>query len=364
MSHFHAHLRRAGVVGLALASSLAAAPAASASSHRLTATCEFPGGYLPGVDAIIDYDVATAVKAGEPTVVSTITAFKLKMRVFDMSATAVNGSLKTALVRGARRPSQRTDFRVPLTGPVDGPAWTAEIPGDWRFVVEGLALNVKASVWGVPVKFPSGPQEDSDADPYTSDLDCTLPANDAPPTVVVAGDLQPPAKLDAVLTGSASIKALVKGNVALSGALGLDIDSAGNVDGDLVFQPGSARLVAAGVLPITAKLAFVQSGTTTGTYLDSRLSTTSKVRIKVTEARAFGAIPIALGNGCQTRQLTDLNLTSDAFSVASGGVLTGTFALSDLNGCGMLNGLVSPLTASTGNTIRLDGKALPQVGAS
>lgn len=161
------------------------------------------------------------------------------------------------------------------------------------------------------------------------------------------------------LTGSASIKTLVKGNVGLSGGLSFDVDEAGAVKGDLSLRNATARLVAGGFLPVTAKLAFVQSGKTTGTYAGTTLKTNTKLRIKVTEAKLFGAIAIAGGNNCQTRQLTDLNLSSDAFSLTTGGTLTGTFALSNLNGCGVLNGLVSPVTAGGGNTITLKAGLVP-----
>lgn len=43
------------------------------------------------------------------------------------------------------------------------------------------------------------------------------------------------------------------------------------------------------------------------------------------------------------------------FTVADvGGRLISSFTLSDLNGCGALNSLVSPLTAGGGNTMTLD----------
>ena len=75
-------------------------------------------------------------------------------------------------------------------------------------------------------------------------------------------------------------------------------------------------------------------------------------RVKVQSVKLFGAIPVAGGNGCQTKQLTELGL-SGPYAAASGGTLTGTFKLSDLNGCGVFTGLVSPLTAGGGNTISL-----------
>jgi hypothetical protein len=77
------------------------------------------------------------------------------------------------------------------------------------------------------------------------------------------------------------------------------------------------------------------------------------VRIKVKSVKAFGAIPLVSGNTCQTKSLSTINLAStDSFDpTGTGGTLAGTYAISDLNGCGPLQGLVSPITAGAGNTI-------------
>jgi hypothetical protein len=42
----------------------------------------------------------------------------------------------------------------------------------------------------------------------------------------------------------------------------------------------------------------------------------------------------------------------------AGGALVGTFAISDLTGCGALNGLVSAATAGTGNALALKADPL------
>lgn len=164
---------------------------------------------------------------------------------------------------------------------------------------------------------------------------------------------------DFITKGSATIKTLVAGKVSLTGGLRVSSDVHGDVSGDFALNPASARLSVLGFLPVTAKLAFAPSGELTGSYDDGTLTTNTKVRIKVIEAKLFGAIPLVAGNNCQTRQLTDLTLTSPGFSFATGGTLTGKFAISDLNGCGVLNGLVSPVTAGTNNTITLQATNTP-----
>lgn len=170
---------------------------------------------------------------------------------------------------------------------------------------------------------------------------------------------------DFITAGTATIKTLVAGKVSLRGGLRVSADASGAVSGDFALNPASARLTALGFLPVTAKLAFATSGSLTGSYTGDTLATNAKVRIKVVEAKLFGAIPLVAGSNCQTRQLTDLTLTSPGFSFQTGGTLTGKFAISDLNGCGVLNGLVSPATAGTGNTITLKAtNTPPPVGVS
>lgn len=157
------------------------------------------------------------------------------------------------------------------------------------------------------------------------------------------------------IAGTATLKTLTKGTIALTGTANAAFAANGDVSADLVVNPGNAKLTALGFLPVSAKVAFVPSGKTTGTLVGTVLSTTSRVRIKIPEVRLFGAIPLAGGNNCQTKSLSTINLKSNAagFTKAAGGTVAGTFTISDLNGCGGLNGLVSPLTAGSGNTLSL-----------
>lgn len=157
------------------------------------------------------------------------------------------------------------------------------------------------------------------------------------------------------VAGTAVIKTLTKGTIPVSGTSALNVAKSSNaVTGDITLANTTARLTAIGFLPVTAKLAFSNADALTGSLAGGVLSTTQKVRIKVPEVKLFGAIPLAGGNNCQTKQLTTLALKSGAgFDPTAGGTISGTFTISDLNGCGVLNGLVSPLTAGGGNTLTL-----------
>ena len=112
---------------------------------------------------------------------------------------------------------------------------------------------------------------------------------------------------------------------------------------------------------MTVGIGFVPSGPTTGKLEDDAVTANLKLRIKVKSVKAFGVIPLAGGNTCQTKQLSDIALASTGpfDPTNAGGTLGGTYAISDLNGCGPLNGLVSPLTAGGGNTISVKLTPMP-----
>ncbi len=205
-----------------------------------------------------------------------------------------------------------------------------------------------------------GPGGGPDGNPDTFILDCqyasTIPEPGEIDSVELVQGPPPPASFSYALKGSTTLKTLTKGTLGLTGAIDAQLTLAtGAFTADLALNDTSGRLVAAGFLPVTAKVGFVPSGKTTGSLRDGVLTSNSKVRIKVKKVKLFGAIPLAGGNNCQTKNLSDVTLksTQPEFKPLEGGPLAGTYKISDLNGCGALNGLVSPLTAGGGNTINL-----------
>lgn len=155
------------------------------------------------------------------------------------------------------------------------------------------------------------------------------------------------------LNGTATLKTLSKGTLPLKGTIDAKFDVLGGTfTADLVLNNTRGRLIALGFLPITADVAFVQSGQTTGTLKDGKLATNSKTKIRLPQVYLFGSVPIGAGT-CQTKRVSEIILksTEAEFSPIKGGPIAGTFAISDLQGCGLLNGLISPLAAGGGNTI-------------
>lgn len=164
-----------------------------------------------------------------------------------------------------------------------------------------------------------------------------------------------PASSSFSLAGNASLKTLVRGSFPLMGKLQFS-GSSDAVTGTLDLAPSTARLTVLGAIPVTATISFVPTTGVTGTVSPSKVALETKARLKVTGAKLFGTIPLVSGTNCQTRQASTIKLGSTGFT-AAGGTLAGTFAISDLTGCGAFTGLVSAATAGTGNVIAL--KATP-----
>ncbi len=162
------------------------------------------------------------------------------------------------------------------------------------------------------------------------------------------------ANYNAALGGTAQMKNLITGSVPLEGSISAQLTTIdGKISADLNLIPRTARLNALGFLPVTAKVGFSSSGKTTGDLnSDGVLTTTSRLRIKLLDVKLFGAVAIAGGNNCQTKNLSTIVLRSAPnFDPIAGGTISGTFAISDMNDCGFLTGIVSPLAAGSGNTI-------------
>ncbi|MBO9534442.1 MAG: hypothetical protein J7513_15825 [Solirubrobacteraceae bacterium] len=171
-----------------------------------------------------------------------------------------------------------------------------------------------------------------------------------------------------------NLPSIAKQPFTLSGTANLTFTSRDHaVTGTIDFQPVLTRLtVRSSGLPISSKVALVRSGPATGTFTNSLLNVTQSVRVKVLDARAFGAVPIELGNACQTKSLTPLALssgeiTASAFAipfVRYGGTVTSRFPVSDLNGCAAIAEGFDPAAASTAGDISVSLTDPPATSAA
>ncbi|MFT4036102.1 MAG: hypothetical protein QM679_11070 [Patulibacter sp.] len=185
-----------------------------------------------------------------------------------------------------------------------------------------------------------------------------------------SGVVKTPATLPASVTreftatAKVDLPGIAKAPFTLTGTANLTYGAEGHtINGAFDFQPVLTRLtVKSSALPISSKVALVRSGTATGTYTNGLLNVSQSVRLKVLDARAFGAIPIALGNECQTKELATLTLssgrlTSDSWAlpfVDYGGTVGSALRTSALNGCAAIaagfdpQGTVAPGSISVG----------------
>ncbi|MDO9356277.1 MAG: hypothetical protein Q7T55_21445 [Solirubrobacteraceae bacterium] len=157
------------------------------------------------------------------------------------------------------------------------------------------------------------------------------------------------------LTGNALFKTLAKGVVPLNGSVKATLDTAsGAFTGALAIDPGTAKLNALGLIPVSAKIAIEPTEPLSGTLTGTDLAAAAKVRIKLPSVSVLG-IQLVGGANCQAKRITSVVLAStDPFSPAAGGRVAGTFSLSDLTGCGALTNLVSPLTSGSGNLLAVN----------
>ncbi|HEU5471410.1 MAG TPA: fibronectin type III domain-containing protein [Actinophytocola sp.] len=180
----------------------------------------------------------------------------------------------------------------------------------------------------------------------------TSPASNAVTVRTQAGGGGGDLPVNFALTGSSTIRA-ANGTIQVSGSVAALLNLAtGNFSADLQLNPTTGRFTVLGFLPATAKIQFVQAERTTGTFAAGVLSATARTTIKLPQVKIFG-FPIAGGPTCQTRTPAEIPLRSGPnFDPIAGGSVSGTYTIPALQGCGVLNDLVSMLTTGPGNTIQ------------
>ncbi len=392
----------------------AAAPAGAVASKTLNYQCRYPLLGIKALSVKIDLDIPSTWPAGQTTNPFKIyaVASAADMRAGLESVTDLKSIVGTATAFATVKTAQgfsipaktvtvldRAVLNKPIPDPLpfiargQTPPLNFDEPGVEKITLDRLALNLAAlDASDKPVVLPAvgkdidgNPVSDSDGNPNTFDAYCKLDAGQdttlgsftifdntggtpfptaspsAPPTPFPVPTPAPgstptkhTARFQYTMSGSTSINTLTKGSMPLTGTIDATVDVAtGDYTAETKLNDTQGRLTALGFLPVTVGIGIVPSGPTTGRVVDDQITASLKARIKVKSAKAFGAIPLISGNECQTKQLTqiDLKSTGPFDPTRNGGTIGGTFAIGDLNGCGILGGLVSPLTAGGGNTI-------------
>lgn len=358
--------RGAVVTGLlsALCGALGTSPASAVPvSITLNYTCSFPLLKPEPLSLKISSDIPANVAVGEST-----PAFKINA-VAAVSAGAAYGlrAVDTASIEGTAPADAAVTFpsglRLPIQVPTVIPKTSVPATGGFDTAATGetppLAFpdagNVVISVGDVLLKLTPRLADGQLTGLDSFETECKqVPGQNTTLATIAVGNTEQIVKYGYSLAGTATIKTLTRGSVPLSGSINASLAlQAGTFTGDLALNPATANLTALGFLPVVAKLAFVPSGPTTGTLKNGALVANSKIRIKLPQVTLFG---LSLGGGstCQTKNLSNIPLRSSLFfNPVEGGLLSGTFTISDLTGCGALTGILSPLTAGSSNAIAL-----------
>lgn len=298
---------------------------------------------LEGIDpcdgeqvAVRAYDAAGAVSPySEPLTIYALPVVPIPGEVEQLTAVAAGSSAATL---AWEPPAPAACHRAPITGydVFRGAEKVASVsePGA---TVTGLSPDTAYTFRVVAV---DGLGQQS---PAGVEVTVTTDSLDEPPAVVYD------------VRGTSTLRTLTTGTVPITGRLAPALDVVtGAFSGDLSLHPTRARLQVLGLIPVTADLAFTQADRLRGTLLDGRLTAQARFRIRVPRLFLFGALPLALPDTCQTRSATVAQLESAGrFDPFAGGRLVGTYAISDLTGCGLLSDFISTLTKGGGNTVDL-----------
>lgn len=171
---------------------------------------------------------------------------------------------------------------------------------------------------------------------FTSD--CTLDAGQDP--VLLAFDLG--SSRGYGVTGSTTLK-----------ALGATAPLTGTFTGFTpAFDPAHAEFKVFGFVPGTADLRFTPDGPQSGEPAGDGFVAHAKLALAVPQVTLFG-LPVAEA-GCRASASIPVDLkTGPGFALASGGPVSGPYAIPPLTGCGAFTAYLSSLVQGEGNTFAL-----------
>jgi hypothetical protein len=134
----------------------------------------------------------------------------------------------------------------------------------------------------------------------------------------------------------------------------------GKVTASLNLPPATGSFTELGLIPVTATVAFLQNGPTTGTVNlnTGAVSTMSSITLQITSLSVSG-LPVPVGPACESATPASVALTSQpGFSIANGGTVSGTYTVPPFANCGLVTPVLNLTITGPGNTISLTlGKA-------
>ena len=163
------------------------------------------------------------------------------------------------------------------------------------------------------------------------------------------------------VNGSTFLKA-ANATVTLGpGALRSKVDlTTGAVTASLNLPPATGSFQELGLIPVTATVAFLQDGPTTGTVdlNTGAVTTMSNITLQITSLSVAG-LPVPVGPSCESASPAAVALASQpGFSIVKGGTVSGTYTVPPFAGCGLITPVLNLTITGPGNTISLTlGKA-------
>jgi hypothetical protein len=134
----------------------------------------------------------------------------------------------------------------------------------------------------------------------------------------------------------------------------------GTVTASLNLPPATGSFKEFGLIPVTATVAFIQNGPTTGTVdlNTGAVSTMSSITLQITSLTVAG-LPVPVGPSCESATPASVALASQpGFSIVNGGTVSGTYTVPPFAGCGLVTPVLNLTITGPGNTISLTlGKA-------
>ena len=136
--------------------------------------------------------------------------------------------------------------------------------------------------------------------------------------------------------------------------------STGAVTASLNLPPATGSFTELGLVPVTATVAFIQNGPTTGKVdlNTGAVTTTSSITLQITSLSVAG-LPVPVGPACESANPASVSLASQpGFSIVNGGTVSGTYTVPPFAHCGLITPVLNLTITGPGNTISLTlGKA-------
>ncbi len=136
--------------------------------------------------------------------------------------------------------------------------------------------------------------------------------------------------------------------------------SNGNVTASLSLPPATGSFKELGLVPVTATVAFIQNGPTTGKVdlNTGAVTTSSSITLQITSLSVSG-LPVPVGPACESATPASVSLASQpGFSIVNGGTVSGTYTVPPFAHCGLITPVLNLTITGPGNTISLTlGKA-------